>query len=239
MSLSELLCSQRRWGRARSRKLLSTAALSEGKRLGTLTERQRRLLVGALEAKLAAGRVSPLRRKRAPPERRRKAEREEPGGAPERRRPAATQIAGLELASRTKSAPKHGHADGARPAGDCGSGSRRSARAPRAPGRPARRAQARPRASRSPRGGGTKNPATSSRIADEDHDLREREVAPGGAAAGRSAAHRGRARRSESRRARDAARPGTPPARRACRRRRLRRCRFVAIRGFRGPRPLG
>jgi hypothetical protein len=53
MSLSELLCSQRRWGRARSRKLLASAALSEGKRIGTLTERQRRLLVGALEAKLS------------------------------------------------------------------------------------------------------------------------------------------------------------------------------------------
>jgi hypothetical protein len=54
MSLSELLCSQRRWGRARSRKLLSSIALSEGKRVGTLTERQRRLLVSALEAKLGA-----------------------------------------------------------------------------------------------------------------------------------------------------------------------------------------
>jgi hypothetical protein len=53
MSLSELLCSQRRWGRARSRKLLSSIALSEGKRVGTLTDRQRRLLVAALEAKLA------------------------------------------------------------------------------------------------------------------------------------------------------------------------------------------
>jgi hypothetical protein len=53
MSLSELLCSQRRWGRARSRKLLSSTALSEGKRVGTLTERQRRILVAALEAKLA------------------------------------------------------------------------------------------------------------------------------------------------------------------------------------------
>jgi hypothetical protein len=52
MSLSELLCSQRRWGRARSRKLLSSIALSEGKRVGTLTDRQRRLLVAALEAKL-------------------------------------------------------------------------------------------------------------------------------------------------------------------------------------------
>ena len=41
MSLSELLCSQRRWGRARSRKLLSSTALSEGKRVGSLTERQR------------------------------------------------------------------------------------------------------------------------------------------------------------------------------------------------------
>ena len=57
MSLSELLCSQRRWGRARSRKLLSSAALGEGKKVGTLTERQRRILVGALEAKLG-GRLS-------------------------------------------------------------------------------------------------------------------------------------------------------------------------------------
>ena len=54
MSLGELLCSQRRWGRARSRKLLSSTSLSEGKRVGTLTERQRRLLVAALEAKLAS-----------------------------------------------------------------------------------------------------------------------------------------------------------------------------------------
>ena len=54
MSLSELLCSQRRWGRARSRKLLVSATLSEGKRVGTLTERQRRILDAALEAKLAS-----------------------------------------------------------------------------------------------------------------------------------------------------------------------------------------
>jgi hypothetical protein len=53
MSLSELLCSQRRWGRTRSRKLLASAGLSEAKRLGTLTARQQRILVGALEAKLA------------------------------------------------------------------------------------------------------------------------------------------------------------------------------------------
>ena len=55
MSLSELLCSQRRWGRARSRKLLASAALGEGKKIGSLTERQRRILTGALEAKLGAG----------------------------------------------------------------------------------------------------------------------------------------------------------------------------------------
>jgi hypothetical protein len=53
MSLSELLCSQNRWGRARSRKLLSSIALNEGKRVGTLTDRQRRILVAALEAKLS------------------------------------------------------------------------------------------------------------------------------------------------------------------------------------------
>jgi hypothetical protein len=52
MSLSELLCSQCRWGRARSRKLLASAALGEGKKVGSLTERQRRILTGALEAKL-------------------------------------------------------------------------------------------------------------------------------------------------------------------------------------------
>jgi hypothetical protein len=54
MSLGELLCAQRRWGRARSRKLLSSTSLSEGKRVGTLTERQRRILVAALEAKFAS-----------------------------------------------------------------------------------------------------------------------------------------------------------------------------------------
>src|SRR3954465_3069446 len=91
MKLSELLCSQRRWGRARSRKLLATAALSEGKRLGTLTERQRRILVAALEAKLAArmngapgrgGSASsePERGAAGSPAKRRA---EEPGGAPE------------------------------------------------------------------------------------------------------------------------------------------------------------
>jgi hypothetical protein len=52
MSLLELLASQRRWGRQRSRKLLNSVGLSENKELGTLTERQQGLLVRALEAKI-------------------------------------------------------------------------------------------------------------------------------------------------------------------------------------------
>jgi hypothetical protein len=48
MSVAELLTSQRRWGRTRARKLLQTLALSENKRLGTLTPRQRALLASAL-----------------------------------------------------------------------------------------------------------------------------------------------------------------------------------------------
>lgn len=48
MTLAELLTSQRRWGRTRARKLLQTLALSENKRIGTLTPRQRVLLAGAL-----------------------------------------------------------------------------------------------------------------------------------------------------------------------------------------------
>ena len=50
MSLAELLTSQRRWGRTRARKLLQALALSENKRLGTLTPRQRALLTTALGA---------------------------------------------------------------------------------------------------------------------------------------------------------------------------------------------
>jgi hypothetical protein len=48
MTLAELLTSQRRWGRTRARKLLQTLALSENKRVGTLTPRQRALLASAL-----------------------------------------------------------------------------------------------------------------------------------------------------------------------------------------------
>jgi hypothetical protein len=48
MTLAELLTSQRRWGRTRARKLLQALALSENKRIGTLTPRQRALLMSAL-----------------------------------------------------------------------------------------------------------------------------------------------------------------------------------------------
>ncbi len=44
MTISELLTSQRRWGRTRARKFLLPLALNENKQLGTLTSRQRRLL---------------------------------------------------------------------------------------------------------------------------------------------------------------------------------------------------
>jgi hypothetical protein len=51
MTLAELLTSQRRWGRTRARKLLQAVALSENKRIGTLTPRQRALLTSALSAR--------------------------------------------------------------------------------------------------------------------------------------------------------------------------------------------
>jgi hypothetical protein len=51
MTLAELLISQRRWGRTRARKFLLGVALSENKRLGTLTPRQRTLLSTALAEK--------------------------------------------------------------------------------------------------------------------------------------------------------------------------------------------
>ncbi len=55
MSISELLSSQRRWGRTRSRKFLVGLALGENKRIGTLTPRQRMLLASALRDKSGDG----------------------------------------------------------------------------------------------------------------------------------------------------------------------------------------
>jgi hypothetical protein len=51
MTIGELLRSQRRWGRARARKFLSSLALNENRELGRLTERQRGVVAGELKAR--------------------------------------------------------------------------------------------------------------------------------------------------------------------------------------------
>jgi hypothetical protein len=48
MSISDLLMSQRRWGRARCRRLLISLGIPENKQIGTFTERQRTALVTGL-----------------------------------------------------------------------------------------------------------------------------------------------------------------------------------------------
>lgn len=48
MALSDLLMSQRRWGRARCRRALLSLGLPENKQIGSLTERQRRALAAML-----------------------------------------------------------------------------------------------------------------------------------------------------------------------------------------------
>src|SRR5919201_6463253 len=57
MSVSELLMSQRRWGRTRCRKFLFSIGLSETKTLGTLTERQRVTLAALLTTKAQTARA--------------------------------------------------------------------------------------------------------------------------------------------------------------------------------------
>ena len=56
MTISELLTSQRRWGRTRARKFLMPLSLNENKQLGTLTPRQRMLLSAELASRSAANR---------------------------------------------------------------------------------------------------------------------------------------------------------------------------------------
>jgi hypothetical protein len=51
MSVSDLLMSQKRWGRTRCRRLLVSLGVPENKQIGTLTERQRLALAAMLEAK--------------------------------------------------------------------------------------------------------------------------------------------------------------------------------------------
>ena len=50
MTIAELLLSQRGWGPTRSSKMLRSVALSERKTLGSLTERQRVMLVAVLSS---------------------------------------------------------------------------------------------------------------------------------------------------------------------------------------------
>jgi hypothetical protein len=51
MEISDLVTSQRRWGRERCRRLLMPLGIAENKPIGTLTERQRLALAAGLAAK--------------------------------------------------------------------------------------------------------------------------------------------------------------------------------------------
>jgi hypothetical protein len=55
MEVSDLLMSQRRWGRTRCRRLLVSLGVPENKQIGTLTERQRLALAAVLTAKGSPG----------------------------------------------------------------------------------------------------------------------------------------------------------------------------------------
>jgi hypothetical protein len=59
MSVSDLLMSQRRWGRTRCRRLLTSLQIPENKPIGTLTERQRTLLTEVLEARCERAEPAP------------------------------------------------------------------------------------------------------------------------------------------------------------------------------------
>jgi hypothetical protein len=52
MEISDILMSQRRWGRARCRRLLLSLGMPENKQLGTLTQRQRFELAAVLSRKM-------------------------------------------------------------------------------------------------------------------------------------------------------------------------------------------
>jgi hypothetical protein len=58
MTVGELLQSQRRWGRQRARKFLSSLALNENRELGRLTVRQRTVLAEELTAKIQGRRFN-------------------------------------------------------------------------------------------------------------------------------------------------------------------------------------
>ena len=64
MSISDLLMCQRRWGRARCRRLLVSLGVPENKQIGTLTQRQRAALAAMLTAQGRRGadaRATPVR----------------------------------------------------------------------------------------------------------------------------------------------------------------------------------
>lgn len=66
MEISDLLMSQRRWGRARCRRVLVSLGIPENKYIGTLTERQRRALSDALVTKDEHDAVEPSRAQLVP-----------------------------------------------------------------------------------------------------------------------------------------------------------------------------
>jgi hypothetical protein len=55
MSISDVLMSQKRWGRARCRRLLTTISIPENKRVGTFTERQRAIVAATLAGERSDG----------------------------------------------------------------------------------------------------------------------------------------------------------------------------------------
>jgi hypothetical protein len=56
--IGDLLMSQRRWGSTRCRKFLSRNHIIETKPVGTLTDRQRRVLASSLQASLASREIA-------------------------------------------------------------------------------------------------------------------------------------------------------------------------------------
>jgi hypothetical protein len=67
MDISDLLMSQKRWGRTRCRRLLVSLGVPENKQIGTLTERQRLALAAVLTAKRAPATAAAEDRAATPP----------------------------------------------------------------------------------------------------------------------------------------------------------------------------
>jgi hypothetical protein len=59
MSISDLLMSQKRWGRTRCRRLLMSVGVAENRQIGKLTERQRLAIAAVLTAKGVSARPTP------------------------------------------------------------------------------------------------------------------------------------------------------------------------------------